>query len=103
MTNEVDENEFDNKDQDEVVHEEKKSGQKEELPSNISDPVNWDDMNMRFRDLLVEKGLATRLSTNYRFRKDSIGRHFSQTFYIREMRNGEKQDRRWLIYSKALD
>ena len=103
MTNEVDENEFDNKDQDEVVHEEKKSGQNEELPSNISDPVNWDDMNMRFRDLLVEKGPATRLPTNYRFRKDSIGRHFSQTFYIREMRNGEKQDRRWLIYSKALD
>lgn len=58
---------------------------------------------MRMRDLLVEKGPVTRLPIDYQFRKDDIGRHFSHTFYVRVMDNGEKQDRRWLIYSKSLD
>lgn len=58
---------------------------------------------MALRDLLVQNGLAARLPTNYQFPKDSIGRHFSQAFYTRDLINGEKQDRRWLVYSKSVD
>lgn len=44
-----------------------------------------------------------RLSSQYQFPKDNIGRHFSHAFYTRDMVNGEKKDKQWLIYSKALD
>ncbi|XP_058749729.1 uncharacterized protein LOC131622707 [Vicia villosa] len=35
--------------------------------------------------------------------KDTFGRHFSPSCYIRYCSNGEEQDRNWLVYSKELD
>ena len=37
------------------------------------------------------------------FPKDSENRHFSYAYYIRHLANGEKSDRKWLIYSISLD
>lgn len=87
-----------------VVYQSKGSEErKKDVCEDISDPGNWGNVDMKLRDLLVENGPTTRLSTDYKFPKDSIGRHFSQAFYTREMVNGEKQDRRWLVYSETLD
>ncbi|XP_023640354.1 zinc finger MYM-type protein 5-like [Capsella rubella] len=76
---------------------------KKHICEDLSDPGNWGNIDMKMRDLLVKNGPATRLSTDYQFPKDGIGRRFSQAFYTREMVNGEKVDRRWLVYSEALD
>ena len=35
--------------------------------------------------------------------KDENNRHFSSFYYQKVMPNGEKYDRRWLVYSKDLD
>ncbi|CAH8263837.1 unnamed protein product [Arabidopsis lyrata] len=87
-----------------VVYQSKGSEErKKDVCEDISDPGNWGNVDMKLRDLLVENGPTIRLSTDYKFPKDSIGRHFSQAFYTREMVNGEKQDRRWLVYSETLD
>ncbi|XP_010417864.1 PREDICTED: zinc finger MYM-type protein 5-like [Camelina sativa] len=67
------------------------------ISEDVSDPGNWGNVDMKMRDLLVKNGPTTRLSTDYQFPKDGIGRHFSQAFYTRELVNGEKQDRRWLV------
>ena len=37
------------------------------------------------------------------FQKNGNNRHFSSTFYVRCLLNGEKQDRKWLVYSVVLD
>ncbi|XP_010510807.1 PREDICTED: zinc finger MYM-type protein 5-like [Camelina sativa] len=76
---------------------------KKHTSEDVSDPGNWGNVDMKMRDLLVKNGPTTRLSTDYQFPKDGIGRRFSQAFYTRELVNGEKQDRRWLVYSESLD
>ena len=37
------------------------------------------------------------------FPQDSKNIHFSSAFYIRHLSNGEKSDRKWLVYSISLD
>ena len=37
------------------------------------------------------------------FPKDSENRHFSSIYYTCYLSNGEKSDRKWLIYSVSLD
>ena len=37
------------------------------------------------------------------FPKDGNSRHFSTTYYTRTLLNGEKYDRKWLVYSNELD
>ncbi|CAA7022658.1 unnamed protein product [Microthlaspi erraticum] len=91
------------KEKDEVLHQ---SEQKKEqhLSEDMSDPGNWRNVvDTKMRDLLVEKGPATRLPSDYQFPKNANGRRFSHSLYIRDLVNGEKVNRQWLVYSKSLD
>lgn len=69
---------------------------------NIYDPSNWDKVDQNFRDLLVERGPLKR-GEDVDFPRDDSNRHFSSTHYTRHLANGEKQDRKWLVYSKLVD
>ncbi|KAI8527135.1 hypothetical protein RHMOL_Rhmol12G0052200 [Rhododendron molle] len=73
-------------------------------PVNIDDPCNWDNMDQKLRDLLVERG-PVRRNGDATFPKDDNekSRHFSSVHYIRHLPNGEKHDRKWLVYSEALN
>ncbi|XP_010431350.1 PREDICTED: zinc finger MYM-type protein 5-like [Camelina sativa] len=73
------------------------------IDGDINDPGNWRTIDNRVRDFLVEKGPITRLPVDFHFSRDSIGRCFSHSSYTREIRNGEKQDRQWLVYSQVKD
>ncbi|PIN26573.1 hypothetical protein CDL12_00667 [Handroanthus impetiginosus] len=68
---------------------------------NIYDPSQWTNIDTNLRDLLIEKGPIK--ITDIEFPKDKNSRHFSIAYYIKKMPNGEKYERRWLVYSKDLD
>ncbi|XP_060190698.1 uncharacterized protein LOC132619957 [Lycium barbarum] len=70
------------------------------IPKNIYDPSQWDTVDTKLRDLLVEKG-PIRI-TDINFPKDKFSRHFS-TRHIQKLANGERHDRKCLVYSKDLD
>ena len=70
--------------------------------SNIDDPNNWDKMDQNSRDFLVERGPKRRVD-GVNYPKDDLNRHFSSTHYIQHLSNGEKHDRKWLVYSDVLD
>ncbi|PRQ20691.1 putative transcription factor and/or regulators TTF-type(Zn) family [Rosa chinensis] len=71
-------------------------------PVNIFYPRTWDSLDKKLIDLLVEKGPLRDLSIE-NDPQDKFNRHFSSTFYIQFLGNGEKYDREWLVYSKELD
>ena len=56
---------------------------------------------MTLRDLSMEKGPIK--VTDMDFPKNKYSRHFSSSNYIQELPNGEKHERKWLIYSRDLD
>ncbi|XP_058740955.1 uncharacterized protein LOC131613289 [Vicia villosa] len=68
---------------------------------NIYDPSQWINISTNLRDLLVEKGPIK--VTDIDFPKDESTRHFSSSFYIQKLSNGENRERRWLIYSQDLN
>ena len=59
---------------------------------NIYDPSHWKNIDTKLRDLLVEKGQIRDNDLN--FPKDENFGHFTMTFYIQKLPNGEKYDRK---------
>ena len=70
-------------------------------PLNIYDPAQCKNIDLKLRDLLVEKDLIRHNDSE--FPKDRNSRHFSTIYYTRTLPNGEKHDRKWLVYSNELD
>jgi len=70
---------------------------KETTIKNIYDPSQWINISTSLRDLLVEKSLIK--MTNIDFPKDEFSRHFSSSFYIQKLSNGQQCERIRLIYS----
>ena len=68
---------------------------------NIYDPSQWKNIDTTLRDLLVDKDPIKVIDMD--FPKDKYSRHFSSSNYIQELPNGEKHERKWLIYSRDLD
>ncbi|XP_042415110.1 zinc finger MYM-type protein 5-like [Zingiber officinale] len=71
------------------------------FPLNIHDPENSDKIDQNIRDFLIERG-SSRVD-GVLFPKDNNGRHFDASHYKRLQPNGEKKDRKWLVYSISSD
>lgn len=69
---------------------------------DIYDPRNWDALDSKAINILVEKGPKRDLTIK-KDRKDKNKRRFSSIFYTRVLPNGEKCNRDWLVYSRELD
>ncbi|KAL6495855.1 hypothetical protein OROGR_030418 [Orobanche gracilis] len=74
----------------------------EEDLNDLFDPGNWEkNMPQRKIDFLVEKG-PIRVSHEV-YPVNGQNRSFSNKCYTRPLRNGEKLDRPWLVYSRKND
>lgn len=71
------------------------------LQPDIFDPRNWDGLDSKAIDNLVEKG--PKRAPIQKGHNDKLGRRFSAVFYSRVLPNGEMCDREWLVYSKGLN
>jgi hypothetical protein len=70
------------------------------IVTHIYDLGQWKNIDAKLRDLLVEN---CPICTNIYFLKDENSMHFSSTYYIRKLSNGEQHNRKLLVYSTELD
>lgn len=86
---------------DEDVNQNEEDEHFEEYDSSldIMDPENWGQIDQSLRDYLVKKGPLAPPSEDYIYPRNISGRHFSHRHYKRHLNNGDRKDRRWLIYS----
>lgn len=77
---------------------------KDVVGMNLHDPGHWpEEIHRHVLDVLVSKG-PCQVPLEYSFpRNEESGRCFSRTFLHRILPNGEKVNRRWMIYSIAKD
>ncbi|KAF8067095.1 hypothetical protein N665_1154s0002 [Sinapis alba] len=107
-TGETSKTEEDKEDEEFVFEEDDEKKKADDIRSfredvDMDDLGNWKKIEQRMRDYLVERGPPTRPPIGYPFPIDGIERCFTYSCYTRRMSNGEKQDRRWLVYSKSKD
>ncbi|XP_050369328.1 uncharacterized protein LOC126787497 [Argentina anserina] len=74
---------------------------REEAPFDMDDPGNWNKIDKNITNFLVERG--PKRDNNVVFLKDKSNRSFSSWHYFKQLPNGEKQDRKWLVYSFSSD
>ena len=74
-----------------------------DIDLDFYDPGKWKNVSSNLRDLIVEKGPIRDIISNLGFPKDENSKHFFTIHYTRILANGEKYDRRWLVYSKELN
>ncbi|XP_016661805.1 uncharacterized protein LOC103310064 [Acyrthosiphon pisum] len=65
---------------------------------NFKDPGTWPPITSSIRTLLVEKGPQHYEPKNVP--SDDKGRHFSKKWFYRNLSNGERVRRQWLMYSE---
>lgn len=69
---------------------------------NVDDPGTWpQNLTIKLRDTLIENCPPQPQITNWNFPRDKSGRKFNNSYYIRVLPNGEKVNRKYLIYSKS--
>lgn len=73
----------------------------ERISLNLDDPGNWGNLTQQQRDDVIKRG--PQRGDIVDFPIDIQGRHFSLDHYSRQLTNGEKMDRKWLIYSVVLN
>lgn len=62
------------------------------------------NIDQSLKDSMVEKDPMARVHEDYVFPKHQVTkRHYSHFHYKRGMKNGDRQDRNWLLYSKVSD
>ena len=97
-------NQIGNEEDNEIINEDAQivdSSEEIVFPFDIDDPGNWNKTDQNIRDFLVERG--PKRNNNVIFPKDHSDRCFAMKHYFRDLPNGEKQDRKWLVYSASLD
>lgn len=68
----------------------------------VSDPCFWPVVLTDYDRTSIVKNGPVRSEMNS-YPSNENGRHFSNAYYTKTLVNGEKQDRRWLLYSKSKD